>query len=282
MSRVKRSLALSAVTMGLAMLVPCENARGAVITGSSGALNGQPVTTFVETNASNQLSAVGFQVSGAAVRNPGTGPADVFLTLPSQASGTGFTTLAVDWNPQGHPPPGIYDVPHFDFHFYYIPDSFRATIPGGQVSPVAPQFLPAGYDQPGPTVPMMGGHASDLTSPEFNGQKFTQTFIYGYYNGQEIFLEPMASQAYLEGLAGSTTSTDNFTVRQPSQYGLASLPSLVPSTIQYAYNQSDDLYTISVGGFITPTATPEPGSLFLLAIGIPAAALIASRRAKLL
>src|SRR5690348_14444530 len=129
LSRVKRTLFLSAATMGLAMLIPAKHAQGGVIAGSSGTLNGQSVAAFADTNASNQLSSVGFQVSGGAVRSPGTEEAEVFLTLPSQAAGTGFTVLGLDWNPQGHPPPGIYDVPHFDFHFYYIPDSYRTTIP---------------------------------------------------------------------------------------------------------------------------------------------------------
>ena len=262
--------------IGLGTLVSPHFAQGGIITGTTVLQNGHPVTAFADVDAGNQLNAAGFQVSGAAVRDPGDEPSRLFLQLPSEASGTGFQILEFGWNPQGHEPPGIYDVPHFDFHFYYISDSERIAIPAGQTFPVDPQFLPANYGQPGPTVPAMGGHSFDLTSPEFNGGSFTQTLIYGYHNGQEIFLEPMLTQAYLEGLSGSSVSE----IRQPSQYALPAIPALVPASVQYAYSSANDLYTISVGDFFTPTAVPEPGSLLLSAIGIPVILLIGKRRAR--
>lgn len=265
----KTSLLISFAAAAQMMAV----AHAGIITGTSGSLNGGSVTAYADVNGSD-LNAVGFQVSGSAVRNPGSGPGSVFVDLPSQASGTGFLRLEMDWNPQGHPPPGVYDVPHFDFHFYYIPDSQRTTIPGGQVSPVASKFLPSNYSQPGPAVPQMGGHALDLMSPELNGGTFTQTFIYGYYQGQEIFLEPMATQAYLQGLSGSTS----FDFRQPSQYGIAMMPSLVPTTVDYAYDSANDLYTISLGNFVNPV--PEPSGLSLLALALPFTLWFGWRRAR--
>ena len=33
-----------------------------------------------------------------------------------------YRFMMLDWNPQGHQPPGVYTVPHFDFHFYMVPD----------------------------------------------------------------------------------------------------------------------------------------------------------------
>jgi hypothetical protein len=29
--------------------------------------------------------------------------------------------VGLNWNPHGHIPPGVYDLPHFDFHFYIEP-----------------------------------------------------------------------------------------------------------------------------------------------------------------
>jgi hypothetical protein len=65
--------------------------------------------------------------------------------LPSK-----FATL--DWNPLGHEPEGIFDVPHFDFHFYMISNQERLSI-----TPLAPtemdpeiplaKYMPAGYIQ---------------------------------------------------------------------------------------------------------------------------------------
>ena len=44
----------------------------------------------------------------------------------------------------------------------------------------------------------MGCHWIDFTSPELNGQLFTQTFIYGSYDGKVIFYEPMITEAFIK------------------------------------------------------------------------------------
>lgn len=266
MNHMKKSQLVSLLSIGLAAVVSQNVARSAIISGSSELINGHPVTAFADVGPGNQLTAVGFQFSGAVVRDPGTDHAAIFLTLPSQASATGFNVLQFDWVPEGHEPMGVYDVPHFDLHFYYISDADRMAIPANQTVPVDPQFLPPNYSQPGPTVPMMGGHALDLTGAEFNGGIFTQTFIYGFHNGQQIFIEPMLTQEYLKNLSGS----NSFPIRQPGKYGLASLPALIPATVQHSYDSANDLYTVSVSNFFDPSAVPEPGSALLFALGIPA------------
>jgi hypothetical protein len=43
----------------------------------------------------------------------------------------------------------------------------------------------------------MGSHFVDITSPEFNGGIFTQTFIFGSYESNVIFYEPMITLDYL-------------------------------------------------------------------------------------
>jgi hypothetical protein len=276
MKQFRKAQLVLSVTIGLISLFTPGVAQGSTILGSSVLQNGHAVTAFVDLDASNQLSAVGYQVSGAAVRDPGDAPTRLFMTLPSEGSASGFQLLEIGWNPQGHEPPGVYDIPHFDFHYYYISDAERMAIPGGQPVTVAPEFLAPGYSAPGPTVPAMGGHSEDLTGPEFNGGTFTQTFVYGFYNGEEIFVEPMLTQAYLMGLSGSST----FAVRQPGRYALSPLPGLVPGSMRHSYDSANDLYTISVGDFFDPTAVPEPGSLLLLAIALPTVVVMGSRRAR--
>jgi len=47
----------------------------------------------------------------------------------------------------------------------------------------------------------MGAHWVDVTSPELNPEHpalFTQTFIFGSYNGKVIFYEPMITHAFLK------------------------------------------------------------------------------------
>jgi hypothetical protein len=137
------------------------------------------------------------------------------LQLPAQSPAP-YRFAELDWNPHGHVPPGVYTVPHFDFHFYMVPKSARDAI-----DPANPQFaaqasnLPAGdlvppfYVVPGPpaavAVPHMGVHWSDVRSPELQGllgnpagyQPFTKTFIYGSWDGNFTFLEPMVTREYL-------------------------------------------------------------------------------------
>ena len=59
------------------------------------------------------------------------------------------------------------------------------------------EYLPANYVS-GPPVPQMGKHWIDITSPEFNGATFTQTFIYRSYDSKITFNEPMITKAFLD------------------------------------------------------------------------------------
>lgn len=127
------------------------------------------------------------------------------LPLPKQVVTAPFSHIGLEWNPHGHMPPGIYDVPHFDFHFYMITSKERdkITARGTDLAKCyrkpASKFIPAGYILPqGTEYPRSGVHWIDPSSPEFNKQPFTLTFIYGSYNGQVTFVEPMMTRAFLE------------------------------------------------------------------------------------
>lgn len=119
---------------------------------------------------------------------------------------TPFDHITVNWEPEGHEPPGIYNVPHFDMHFYKISVAEQMAITGvpGPVPPTG--YLPASYVIQAATVPQMGTHWIDPSSPELppTFTPFTHTFIYGSNNGHVIFLEPMITRAFL--LAGSSVS----------------------------------------------------------------------------
>jgi len=62
------------------------------------------------------------------------------------------------------------------------------------MKPVPAQFVPQGYMNVGSVVPFMGNHLVDLASPEFNGKRFTRTFLYGAYDGRLTFFEPMITR----------------------------------------------------------------------------------------
>jgi hypothetical protein len=138
------------------------------------------------------------------------------LPLPRQAPAP-YRFAELDWNPMGHEPPGVYDVPHFDFHFYTISRQERASIlpsdpeyaakanaiPTGDFVP--PFYVPPQGDLSLAAVPQMGVHWSDVRSPELQAlfghperyQPFTKTFIYGSWNGRFTFFEPMVTRVYL-------------------------------------------------------------------------------------
>jgi hypothetical protein len=130
------------------------------------------------------------------------------LPLPEN-HGTPFDHATLDWIPAGHEPPGVYDVPHFDVHFYTISSAERkAIVPTGPefgekaARHPAPEYIPTGYVDPGmPPVPQMGVHWVDPSSPELRpegAEPFTRTFIYGSWDGRMIFVEPMVALSWLK------------------------------------------------------------------------------------
>lgn len=128
----------------------------------------------------------------------------VSLAFHPKASVTPFMHALLDWNPHGHEPVGIYDKPHFDFHFYMTSEQERMAIPPYEVDSTgflqypAPGYMPETY-VPGPGgVPMMGTHWFDVNTPELHGQPFTETFLYGSYGGRNTFYEPMITKAFLD------------------------------------------------------------------------------------
>jgi len=143
------------------------------------------------------------------------------LDLPA-GNPTQYKFVQFDWNPKGHEPDSVYDKPHFDFHFYTVPVEVRNSI-----MPSDPQYATKAANYPAPeyrapfyidaataaggappaavTVPMMGLHWLDVRSPELQKlagnpaayREFTKTFIYGTWDGQFIFDEPMITKAYI-------------------------------------------------------------------------------------
>ena len=122
---------------------------------------------------------------------------------PKATTATPFQHIFLGWNPIGHEPEFIYGKPHFDFHFYTTSAEEREAIPAYEQDSVkfknapAAGYMPSTYINFGGGVPMMGAHWLDVTSPELNGQPFTETFLYGSYDGKVTFMEPMITEAFI-------------------------------------------------------------------------------------
>jgi hypothetical protein len=136
---------------------------------------------------------------------------------PKAVDATPYKHVGLDWNPVGHEPEHVYTIPHFDLHFYMISEAERmaATDMAKINTQPAAAYIPANHVSGAP-VPTMGLHWLDVTSPELNpnsGVTFTQTFIYGSYNGKVIFQEPMITLDFLK-------KTNNFqrSIPQPQKF----------------------------------------------------------------
>lgn len=167
------------------------------------------------------------------------------LLLPKDVKVIPFTHISLDWNPYGHIPPGVYDVPHFDVHFYILTQKERnkITARGADLAKCykrpALEYIPAGYVLPeGTGVPRMGAHWIDLSAPEYNKQTFTRTFIYGSYNGEIAFYEPMVTKAYLEAEPDETQNIKLARAFQKKGY--------YPSEYSVKYDKLRKEYTISL------------------------------------
>ncbi len=149
------------------------------------------------------------------------------LDLPKY-NPTPYKFVQFDWNAAGHEPAGVYDLPHFDFHFYTVPVEVRnsivpsdpryaekaASYPAAEFR--APFYIdaatPAGAPPAAVVVPQMGMHWLDVRSPELQGmagnpagyKPFTKTFIYGSWDGQFIFDEPMITRDYIMAKRSAT------------------------------------------------------------------------------
>ena len=115
-----------------------------------------------------------------------------------------FNFVLMNWNPNGHDPVTIYDKPHFDVHFYTSTPEEVLAIPPYDADSLKfknvprPEYLPAAYVNTGHNLQQMGAHWVDVTSPELHGKPFTETFIFGTFDGEITFYEPMITLDFLK------------------------------------------------------------------------------------
>ncbi len=208
--------------------------------------------TWVTMADNNRPESIGIILSETALQGLPDQETEAVLEFPAQAEVAGFKHAVVNWNPHGHVPPGVYDVPHFDFHFYCINDAARrAIMPTDHnyerhlANNPAAEYLPSAYMKAPGGVPQMGAHWVDKEAPEFNGGTFTRTFIYGSYNGKVTFLEPMITMAYLQ-----THPDVMVPIPAPAKYAT---PGYYPLAYTIAYDGAKRAYAIGLAQFM-----PQP------------------------
>ena len=246
MNSVKR-LSLILLLVGMVLIAAgCVATKSGTFVGEKKSLGNGMVRSWVTLDNDGKPLAVGVTFSEASLSGlPAVNSTEYTLALPQQASAMPFNHIAVNWNPKGHIPPGIYDVPHFDAHFYLISMEERKGITAtGEdmvkiTKNISSDFIPDGYvAAPGGGEPMQGAHWIDPAAPEFNGQRFTKTFIYGFYDGKMIFMEPMVTKAFLET---KPNTTDN--IKLPSRYPKSAY---YPARYVVKYDATAKEYTVSL------------------------------------
>jgi Domain of unknown function (DUF5602) len=260
----------SAVALAVAVtLVACggggDDDQLRTYEGASQPLGQGSARSWVTLDAQDRPQAIGITLTESALQglpaNPVAGPAaaELNLTLPGEAAATGIDHVTVEWNPQGHEPDPIYGVGHFDFHFYRITEGEQnAILPSDpDFATKAARFpalayVPAGYvpppgDPAANTVPQMGLHWVDPTSPEFNGKPFTSTFIHGEYDGRFTFMEPMVAKSFLD------TKPDYVRdLPQPAKWAVAGY---YPTRYRVGYDAQSKVYRIVLDGLVRRDAS---------------------------
>lgn len=200
--------------------------------------------SWINLNSVGAPTQLGITLDDAALNSmPVQGEESNFKLALSNAAklATPFDHIEIGWNPHGHEPVGVYNKPHFDFHFYMVSDAEvnAATDPVKLDAIPAAEYVPKNY-VPGPAVPKMGKHFIDITSPELNGKAFNETFIYGTYDGKVTFYEPMITLAFL-------LSAESFErqIPQPEKY---MKPGYYPTTMSIA--KHDGVTDIILSGFV--------------------------------
>jgi hypothetical protein len=169
------------------------------------------------------------------------------LPLPQKAAATGFEHVLLNWNPFGHGPEHVFDVPHIDVHFYLTDEATREAI-----KPTDPDFLskaahepnrdlmPADFVPPPVLEPIeaMGVHWSDQTDPVFHGSSFSHVLIYGAWDGAVTFIEAMLTNEVF-----ASQETIEADVKQPARVAEAGF---YPRTYRIAYDEARRMHLVSL------------------------------------
>lgn len=206
--------------------------------------------TVVRTDADDKPTSIGVVftpglLDGLPKAAKGSNPDfPYFLPMPTKGPKTVVDHVVINWESDGHPPSHVYDVPHFDFHFYLVSRAEQMKVTfnndkdsGDPSQQPSAELLPEGYIvPPGTAVSQMGVHAVNPSSNEFHDKPFTATFIYGYYNKQQTFIEPMVSLAFLK--SKPSFSAD---LRRPISY---TKPGAYPSAYSVKYVAAHKVYEV--------------------------------------
>ncbi|WP_296058787.1 DUF5602 domain-containing protein [uncultured Amphritea sp.] len=243
-------LAVISILLGAGSVLAQNNPE--VHEGAAVSIGNGSAHTVIRTDAKGEPVSIGVVftpgiLEGLPTANQGEDPNFPYLLLmPTTGPKTVIDHVVINWESEGHPPANVYDVQHFDFHFYLVSQAeqmkvtFSSSNDSADPSQLpAPELVPQGYIMPpGTAVSGMGVHAINPTTPEFQHQPFTATLIYGYYNQQQTFIEPMVSLEFLLSKPSFSAS-----VPRPAAY---TKPGAYPSTYAINFDAANNVYEVSL------------------------------------
>ncbi|WP_372948681.1 DUF5602 domain-containing protein [Mariniphaga sp.] len=203
---------------------------------------------YVKENRNGDPVEVGLNLSVKALENLPDHHADFVLPFHPNKGKRFYDHVFIGWAPEGHEPPGVYDLPHFDVHFYITSVEDREAIggqPGYDMMP-APEYIPQDYILLEGIVPQMGAHWADALAPELpwnGGATFTHTFIWGSYHGEFTFMEPMITRDFLLSLSEQPSVTAE--VKHPVAW---QRDGWYPSHYRMEWTNQPGQYTIALTG----------------------------------
>ncbi len=258
--QVRQYALFAAIVVGLSLSACSDDdddnpadggSQAGTFTGTAITMGEGTVTPWVTLDDDGNPSALGLTITEEAMDNLPEEETSWVIDLPTQAAATVFKHVYFNWNPHGHPPQDVFDRPHFDAHFYLTTSAEREAIQPedeGFANLPAAEFLPAGYfadrippDGPFIGVPAMGLHWTDPTDPAFQGN-FTETFIWGSFDGKVTFLEPMVTNDFLKTNPNLTKD-----LVLPSSYQTSGY---FPTKYSIIYDSDAGAYNISLDAMV--------------------------------
>lgn len=243
---------VSALALVAGLGLAAAAVAGETVRGPELPFGGGTVQTWVRLDGQDRPQQIGVALSEAAVAEPGHDMVFLTVPLPEAAKAAGYDHVSLDWMPHGHPPEALFAAPHFDVHFYLTSEAERKAI-----DPADPLYLdkaahepqralmPADYmPPPAPEpVPAMGVHWVDVTDPVITGAApFANIFIYGAWDGEMTFLEPMITQDLL-----ASRKTVKAEVKQPEE---VAAPGWYPTRYRVDFDRKSGMHEVVLDGLV--------------------------------
>lgn len=294
----RRFVSLSApIAVGSIIVMSCapaDDIPGRML-GQSTPLGNGTISTYAEFGDGALPTAIGVVYSSDALDGLPTAPSDqhhcfdrdgdgtvvaeteciptheFVLPLPDAVSTRAdipFKWVLFNWNPVGHIPPGIYDVPHFDVHFYMVPIANVLALEDGPCGvefmrcdqyelakkPLPQNYMVADFQDVDAVVPAMGNHLIDVTGPEFNGEEWKRSWIFGTYDAEVIFYEEMLTRALLLSNPDAC-----YPIKAPPAVGIRGY---YPTQSCIRFDPATSEHTVSMEAFeLRESTAPGPGAI---------------------